>query len=403
MSTKKPKVQTAADTPEDGAATPTETSPLDALNATTNSDDIIAALKAIDDKNKAEVIQKFLVDNNKPSTQNAKVTFKTFDNKDPKMTGHLWMWQTEGTIQQYNLTDAQALAQVRIALVGDPGRWFSCVLQDEDNPDSQIKKWSDFKTAFKKRYVNAENFTQQLKMFQSCRQRHDESAATFHDRCIQITKRMVSELKNGLPLRNPKGGRKVKTEWNKKGIEMTQTIYQKMLFISGLHEDLRLHMEETATTTDNITDILEKATKFEKAKINSMPNLAATNDIASFGQRPQKFPGKPSTVIVDGIRKPLCLKCGNYGHMQYSCTRSGQQQPNRFRGRARRATPIVRTNNRPQFQARTQTSYTQRAGYRRGAQMNRGGQNSRGNGRRYRLAGIEEEPGSPSDNLTIEN
>ena len=40
-----------------------------------------------------------------PTLTNTKITFKTFDNKDPKLSGHLWMWQTEGIIQQYGLTD----------------------------------------------------------------------------------------------------------------------------------------------------------------------------------------------------------------------------------------------------------------------------------------------------------
>ena len=157
---------TAPDTPDETSATASPPRVLDDVDATTTAEQIQAALANLSAKETAEQVAAFVTSHNPKSS--GKITFKQFDDKDPKMPGHLWMWQTEGTIAQYGMTEAQALAQVRLALVGDPGRWFSCVLQDEDNKLTQLTKWADFKAAFKKRYMNTDNFTQQLKMFQTC-------------------------------------------------------------------------------------------------------------------------------------------------------------------------------------------------------------------------------------------
>ena len=387
----------APPTPEEKPASRAEE--IDTLDATSTTETIQAAIAALTDREKAEKMEQMLKNFNPNGTHSTKVTFKTFDAKDPKMSGHLWMWQTEGLIQQYGLSDAQALAQVRSALVGDPGRWFSCVLQDEDNKDTQITKWSYFKQEFKKRYMKTENFTQQLKMFQACKQRSDEPVTTFHDRIVQITKRMLSETKNALPLKNKQGGKSQTTEWKKEGIEMTQEIYQKMLFISGLQDHVRLHMEENTKQTDSLGEILERATKFERAQYQSAPHLASTtSDVAAFGQRPQKFPGKPSSVIVDGVKKVLCLRCGNYGHMQYSCPKAGAAQP-------RQTQRGGQTNRRSQYnqqQQRYTTPANRGQGYRR-ASWGRGNRGQRTGGRQPRAAAIANDEVLTFENQSSEN
>ena len=376
----------APPTPEERPASRAED--IDTLDATSSTETIQAAIAALTEQEKEERLEQMLKYFNPTGTHSTKVTFKTFDGKDPKMTGHLWMWQTEGLIQQYGLSDAQALAQVRSALVGDPGRWFSCVLQDEDNKATQVTKWSVFRQEFKKRYMKTENFTQQLKMFQACKQRSDEPVTTFHDRVVQITKRMLSETKNSLPLKNKKGGKSQTTEWRKEGIEMTQEIYQKMLFISGLQDHVRLHMEENTKQTDSLGEILERAAKFERAQYQAAPHLAATSsDVAAFGQRPQKFPGKPSSIIVDRVKKVLCLRCGNYGHMQYSCPKAGTAQP---RFQPRQAQRGGQTNRQPQYQQqqpRYSTAANRGQNYRR-ASWGRGTRNQRTGSRQHRAAAI---------------
>ena len=381
-----------------------DTEDFDTLAEVTDETDETASssttsVAAMGDKTKA------ITPSSTPTLANTKITFKTFDNKDPKLSGHLWMWQTEGIIQQYSLTDKQALAQVRTALVGDPGRWFSCVLQDEDNKETQVEDWATFKEAFRKRYMQTDNFTQQLKMFQSCKQRQEESVASFHDRCVQITKRMMSGTKASLPAKNEKDKPSSTTMWTKEGIDMAQDIYQRMLFIAGLHEDLRLHMEEQAKPSDKLPDILEKAEKYERAQINTMPQLAATTDVATLGQRPHKFPGKPSVIYVDGVRKVLCLKCGNYGHMQYTCQNAEVPPTRQFNGTRAQTN---RMGTRPQYQQNTrpQQTYNRSQNYRGQQQQQRvrTGRSDRMANQRYRAAAItDEEVMTIQENIPSEN
>ena len=276
-----------------------------------------------------------------------KIIIPLFDPEDQQVTPRTWLNMLEMGRQaagknedgSWKWTDEVTCNNAILLLRGKAAQWVENLLETKS---PVLKKWEDFKKAFKNRFIKSLTLTEKLNLM-DLQMKSTETVLDFYDRCTnnmtlfyeaEWEKLIKDETSTGLPWGNP--GTKVTDNHisvSKNYYDKCIEVHLKMAFAAGLKDSIK--RQTLIQPSEALGELLAIAQRVEASQREVQPRVqvAVAQDEVSDDEQaeaaavnyrrrvgPQQKPGAPANKGNKAGRfNGECFYCFKPYHMKKEC------------------------------------------------------------------------------------